>query len=94
MFVAGGVQSKLHDIGEKAAAFTSIPTAELFASSVVKVPAWVETLLANRDVSKYPPIVSVGSVIVTVSFCVTPGVYVMPEGNVTVTPPPAVALPL
>jgi len=49
-------------------------TTLLFASVAVKVPAWLVMLFASRAVSKYPPRACVGSVILTLKCCVTPGV--------------------
>lgn len=66
----------------------------LFVSVAVKVPAWLVMLFANRAVRRYPPRVCVGSVILTLKCCTTPGVYVVPEGKTTTALPPVAALPL
>jgi hypothetical protein len=103
--VAGGVQLKLHVDDVKVIAFMSVmealakfAIAALFALVAVKVPAWLDRLLAKREVRIYPNavLVLVGSVTLTVTgIGGPPGVYVvMPEGKVTTTLPPAVAVPL
>jgi len=81
--VAGGVQSKLHvedakviDFMSTIEAFPVFGAGALFASVAVKVPAWLDTLLAKRAVRIYPNavLVLVGSVTLTLKCCVTPGV--------------------
>jgi hypothetical protein len=49
-------------------------TTVLAESVAVKLPAWLDTLLAKRAVSRYDHLVWVGSVKVTLKCCVTPGV--------------------
>ena len=103
--MAGGVQSKLHVDVVRVIAFMSViaglarfATAALFASVVVRVPAWLERLLAKRAVRRYPNavLVLVGSVTLTVTgIAGPPDVYVVtPAGKEMTTLPPAVAVPL